>query len=173
MSWPATGTIRCTWNVDALPALWDEGLSTAEIARRLGVTKNAICGKAHRLDLPARTSPIRAAGDRSPYRRRAPLLVTLPPLPSLAAAPPPKAVKPPRKVPKARPVARPVMRPPSPPPAPPPRYVRVAPCCWPIGHPGTPGFRFCGDPGAPASPYCATHHAVARRPFRDLREAAA
>ena len=43
----------------SLRALWDEGLSTAEIGRRLGVTKNAVVGKAHRLDLPARPSPIR------------------------------------------------------------------------------------------------------------------
>ena len=42
-----------------LRALWDEGLSTAEIGRRLGVTKNAVVGKAHRLELPARPSPIR------------------------------------------------------------------------------------------------------------------
>ncbi len=27
--------------------LWDEGHSTAEIGRRMGVTKNAIVGKAH------------------------------------------------------------------------------------------------------------------------------
>lgn len=31
--------------------LWSQGLSTAEIGRRLGVSKNAIVGKAHRLDL--------------------------------------------------------------------------------------------------------------------------
>ena len=43
----------------SLRTLWDEGLSTAEIGRRLGVTKNAVVGKAHRLDLPARPSPIR------------------------------------------------------------------------------------------------------------------
>ena len=42
-----------------LRALWDEGLSTAEIGRRLGVSKNAVVGKAHRLDLPARPWPIK------------------------------------------------------------------------------------------------------------------
>ena len=35
-----------------LRELWDEGHSTAEIGRRLGVSKNAVVGKAHRLDLP-------------------------------------------------------------------------------------------------------------------------
>ena len=38
--------------------LWDEGHSTEEIGRRLGVTKNAVVGAAHRMDLPARPSPI-------------------------------------------------------------------------------------------------------------------
>ena len=50
------------WNEEAitrLRALWDEGLSTAEIGRRMNVSKNAVVGKAHRLGLVARPSPIR------------------------------------------------------------------------------------------------------------------
>jgi GcrA cell cycle regulator len=50
------------WNealVNQLVQLWQAGLSTAEIGRRLGISKNAVVGKAHRLDLPARPSPIR------------------------------------------------------------------------------------------------------------------
>ena len=50
--------------------LWAQGLSTAEIGRRLNVSKNAIVGKAHRLDLDARPSPIRRefgeTGDGAP-----------------------------------------------------------------------------------------------------------
>ncbi len=68
-----------------LRALWAEGHSTAEIGRRLGVTKNAIVGKAHRLELPARPSPIRRDPDASPVRRATVRRVegpTLPPLPS-------------------------------------------------------------------------------------------
>src|SRR5579871_4119311 len=71
-----------------LRALWDEGLSTAEIGRRLGVTKNAIVGKAHRLDLPARPSPIRRDPNAAPVRRATVRRVegpTLPPLPSTVA----------------------------------------------------------------------------------------
>ncbi len=51
-----------------LRELWEQGLSTAEIGRTLGFTKNAVVGKAHRLQLPARPSPIRqkkAAGSES------------------------------------------------------------------------------------------------------------
>ena len=32
-------------------------------------------------------------------------------------------------------------------------------CQYPIGHVGDPGFRFCADPVAKGSPYCADHHA--------------
>ncbi|MCX5614890.1 GcrA family cell cycle regulator [Bombella saccharophila] len=42
-----------------LRELWEQGLSTAEIGRQLSITKNAVVGKAHRLNLPSRPSPIR------------------------------------------------------------------------------------------------------------------
>ncbi len=51
-----------TWTderVQQLHKLWATGASTAEIGRRLGVSKNAVVGKAHRSGLPARPSPIR------------------------------------------------------------------------------------------------------------------
>lgn len=43
---------------DRLRALWAEGHSTAEIGRRMGLSKNAIVGRAHRLNLPKRANPI-------------------------------------------------------------------------------------------------------------------
>ena len=46
--------------VKTLMALWAEGISTLEIGRRLGVTKNAVVGKVHRLGLAKRGSPIKA-----------------------------------------------------------------------------------------------------------------
>ncbi|MBO1324615.1 GcrA family cell cycle regulator [Acetobacter sp. TBRC 12305] len=49
-----------------LKDLWAEGLSTAEIGRRLSITKNAVVGKAHRLGLPPRPSPIRREGKAKP-----------------------------------------------------------------------------------------------------------
>ncbi|NVN40949.1 GcrA family cell cycle regulator, partial [Ameyamaea chiangmaiensis] len=55
-----------------LRALWQEGLSTAEIGRQLEITKNAVVGKAHRLGLPPRPSPIRRqASEGSPRPSRA------------------------------------------------------------------------------------------------------
>lgn len=50
------------WNPERivqLTDLWNQGLSTAEIGRRIGVTKNAVVGKAHRLLLTPRPSPLK------------------------------------------------------------------------------------------------------------------
>lgn len=44
--------------IEDLKKLWAKGLSTAEIGRALGVSKNAVVGKSHRLGLKPRPSPI-------------------------------------------------------------------------------------------------------------------
>ena len=46
-------------SVEKLRRLWMQGLTANEIAKQLGVTKNAIVGKVHRLCLTARPSPIK------------------------------------------------------------------------------------------------------------------
>ncbi len=153
-----------------LRALWIDGHSTAEIGRRLGVSKNAVVGKAHRLDLEARPSPIRRDG--SPPRPRRPSVrrvagPTLPPLAStraagpvaVASAPPPRQA-PVQATPRLQPVA-------------PRPYGRVITCCWPIGEPGTKSFRFCDDSSVPGKPYCEEHAGLAYVKIRDRREDAA
>jgi GcrA cell cycle regulator len=45
--------------IDQLIELWRQGHSAAEIGRRIGVTKNAVVGKVHRMGLPKRPSPIK------------------------------------------------------------------------------------------------------------------
>jgi GcrA cell cycle regulator len=151
--------------IERLRALWAEGHSTAEIGRRMGISKNAVVGKAHRLNLPARPSPIRreageAAAPRSPVLRpaRPAGLAPRTTLPPVAAAP------------AAAPVAV----------APAPMVVRSFPrmtaaraCCWPIGEPGQPGFRFCSAEAITGKPYCPEHAAVAYVKARDRREDAA
>ena len=44
--------------LEMLKALWEEGHSISQIGERLGVTRNAVAGKAHRLNLRKRQSPI-------------------------------------------------------------------------------------------------------------------
>ena len=54
------------WDEDKLNklnALWDEGLPITKIGNILGVSRNAIAGKAHRMGLPKRNSPISKSGD--------------------------------------------------------------------------------------------------------------
>ena len=46
-------------NVARLKELWDQGLPTAQIGKLLDFTKNAVVGKAHRIGLERRPSPIR------------------------------------------------------------------------------------------------------------------
>jgi len=52
--------------IEILTKLWNEGIATSEIGRRLDVTKNAVVGKVHRLGLPKRQSPIQ----RKPAKKK-------------------------------------------------------------------------------------------------------
>lgn len=172
------------WTADVILRLrgfWEEGHSTAEIGRRLGVSKNAVVGKAHRLDLPARPSPIRRNGVQAVARRPSCRVAgpTLPPLTSNTppAMPPPVAATTDKAPMQAAIVA--------PTPRPPPRaveaprlsvarpFARLIACCWPIGEPGTKSFRFCDDGAVSGKPYCAAHAALAYVRVRDRREDAA
>jgi GcrA cell cycle regulator len=47
--------------IDRLKAMWEKGLTASQIAEDLGgVSRNAVIGKAHRLDLKSRPSPVKA-----------------------------------------------------------------------------------------------------------------
>jgi GcrA cell cycle regulator len=160
-----------------LRVLWAEGLSTAEIGRRINVSKNAVVGKAHRLDLPARPSPIRRDGPRLSSRPPAPRRVTGPTLPPLATTLAPGLIAAAPVVPAAS--ARPpalgtqvAVKPAAPRPVS--GYIpRPMACCWPIGEPGTKSFHFCEAEAVPGKPYCAEHAQVAYVKVRDRREEAA
>ena len=45
--------------VEDLRVMWKQGMTTAEIGKKLGVSKNSIVGKVHRLGLSGRPSPIK------------------------------------------------------------------------------------------------------------------
>jgi GcrA cell cycle regulator len=107
---------------------WTDGAGTALIGAELRVSKSAVVGKAHRLGLEPRPSPIRAAGQKRPPAR-------------------PRPVKAEQTPPEPRPV---------PPPLPPPREP-VAPrgCLYPRGN--RPHWDWCGGEVAGHGPYCAAH----------------
>jgi GcrA cell cycle regulator len=166
---PVPGPVSHGWrgwtptNLNRLRELWADGYSTEAIGKSLGTTKNAIVGKAHRLDLPGRESPIirrgepRGVGRRGPRAPLPPGAATLPALASVQAAPTP----------------RPAAQAPPPPAPPPARSGRVVTCAWPIGEPGTRGpngFRFCDAASEPGKPYCADHCRKAYQPRTAERE---
>ena len=47
-----------TEKLDKLKKLWEKGVPITKIGDELGVSRNAIAGKAHRMGLPKRPSPI-------------------------------------------------------------------------------------------------------------------
>lgn len=173
--------------IDQLKALWEQGMTASQIADALGgVSRNAVIGKAHRLGLQSRPSPVKSA-EADDEKPAAP-----PPAPAAKANPPSPPSRKEAAAPEPAPVAAaPAHDAPAPasPPAPPRRLVPAKPsaeirdktglldlndkiCKWPIGHPGEPDFHFCGHPVNQGFPYCLEHCAVAYQaqlPRRDRR----
>lgn len=140
----------CGWTDDAietLKRLWgDPDFSAALIAQRLGVTRNAVLGKIHRLGLSKpRTSRPRVARVRAPRPRRLVRASVTPPVRAPVALPP---VAPTEAVGSAQ-LCR----------------LEDLPrrgCHWPLGDPQAADFGFCGR-RAETGPYCPAHAAVAYR----------
>ncbi len=78
--------------IDELKRMWDEGLTASQIADTLGgVSRNAVIGKAHRLGLKPRPSPVKTTAELEKERQgaAAPAPAEMPP-----AAPPPALPEP-------------------------------------------------------------------------------
>lgn len=148
-------TARGAWTeeaVETLKRLWaDPDLSAALIAKRLGVTRNAVLGKIHRLGLSkprgARPPPARVPTPQSARRARAER-------PARAAGP-------------VSALARSSVGPASSPEPGPGLVPRLEDlprrgCHWPLGDPRAEDFAFCGR-AAERGPYCAAHAALAYR----------
>lgn len=154
-----------TWPMERMLKLcagWYRGDSCSTIGKEVGVSKSGIIGKAARMvrhgALSHRPNPREPSPDQSPeakklrarqheqdYRRRKAGLVEYAEqkrLAPLALSRPLKSAPGPERVPYV---------------PPPPKYGRVTECCWPLGEPGRPSFRFCDKPTDPGRPYCHTH----------------
>jgi GcrA cell cycle regulator len=132
-----------------LKNLWQDGLSASQIAKQLGgVTRNAVIGKVHRLNLSGRATP--SAPHRTVYK------APRPPRPVSAI---------PQRI--AEPVAAPQQAAY--------RCIDEEPgtatvislgahmCKWPIGDPALDTFTFCGRRTGDG-PYCEQHAQVAYQP---------
>lgn len=139
--------------IDQLKQLWEKGLTASQIADKLagGISRNAVIGKAHRLGLKARPSPVKSGeGVADPVAEVRPVV----------AAP----VAPVAEAPRAKPVAaRPAAAPATTGGSGKTSLLDLSDkiCKWPIGHPGEADFHFCGKPAQPTFPYCGEHCAVA------------
>jgi GcrA cell cycle regulator len=175
------GGAKLSWTderVELLKKLWTEGLSASQIAGRLGagVTRNAVIGKVHRLNLSGRAQQPRTAQPRQQRKQREPSRAGgrpngMPSMPTAGA----NALKPMLRVEMApRPAALPEPKPV--------RLVDLAKdgrvtilhlsdktCKWPIGDPGSEEFCFCGHGPRDGSPYCEYHARLAYQPLQDRR----
>ena len=133
-------------NVSKLRELWDQGLPTAQIGKLLGFTKNAVVGKAHRIGLERRPSPIRRTAVK-PDRKKA----RSPIIPKLNYEVKKDEVKEnPVHQQTFQPLVKNLFT----------KSVKRG-CEWPEGHPDESDFKFCGKERFEDKPYCIDHCAVA------------
>lgn len=120
--------------IEILRKLWDQGLTASQIAKELGegVTRNAVIGKAHRLGLKSRPSPVKSD------KKKAAVAKT-----SKAPAAPTKVA--PKKAVSKKSKRLGLLE------------LTERTCKWPIGHPGEVDFHFCGKDSINGHPYCAAH----------------
>ena len=133
-------------NVSKLRELWDQGLPTAQIGKLLGFTKNAVVGKAHRIGLERRPSPIRRTAVK-PDRKKA----RSPIIPKLNFEVKKDEVKEnPVHQQTFQPLVKNLFT----------KSVKRG-CEWPEGHPDESDFKFCGKERFEEKPYCIDHCAIA------------
>lgn len=132
---------------------WKKGLTTGEIGRLIGMSKNAVVGKAHRLGLESRPSPIRREKLEASKTRKAAKRLLKPVQNeqqnelNTSTVEAGKSVKSVRKNGKNKGVKLVDLKPTS--------------CRWPEGDPKDPDFHFCGKEAVPGKSYCDEHCQVA------------
>ena len=131
-------------NVTKLRELWDQGLPTAQIGKLLGFTKNAVVGKAHRIGLERRPSPIRRTAVK-PDRKKA----RSPVMPKLNFEKKDENTSS-NESNIFQPVVKNLFT-----------SNQKRGCEWPMGHPDEIDFHFCEKERFEDKPYCVQHCAVA------------
>tara|TARA_B100001123_G_C15029735_1_gene914904 strand:+ start:291 stop:761 length:471 start_codon:yes stop_codon:yes gene_type:complete len=133
-------------NISRLKELWDQGLPTAQIGKLLGFTKNAVVGKAHRIGLERRPSPIRRTAVK-PDRKKA----RSPTMPKLNFEKNEDTIN---ENLSTNQNSDSIIK-----------YSfltkQVRGCEWPIGHPDEQNFHFCNKERFDDKPYCLEHCAIA------------
>jgi len=132
-----------------LTLLWAEGMSTAQIGIRIGRTKSAAIGRARRLNLVPRPSPLPGA-PKPRAVQAASKLQREPPSPEPQARivrPDPPAAAPPPELPPAAPPLSPQVRPVV--------FPSVRTCQWIDG--ADRPWTMCGAETIPGCPYCRPH----------------
>ncbi len=132
-------------NITKLRELWDQGLPTAQIGKLLGFTKNAVVGKAHRIGLERRPSPIRRTAVKPDRKKaRSPVMPKLnfenKETPNLSQS----------ENTSFNPVVKSMFN-----------TSAKRGCEWPVGHPDETDFHFCGKERFEDKPYCLDHCEVA------------
>lgn len=123
--------------VALLRKLWGEGKTAAEIAHALGdVTRNAVIGKAHRLKLSNRISPIQQNTKKSVIRAN-------------DSKPQARVRKPVIREEDIKIEGRSLAE------------LKDKMCRWPIGDPKDDDFMFCGCLAVAGLPYCPDHSRLA------------
>jgi GcrA cell cycle regulator len=160
--------------VEMLRKLWGDGHSASQIAGKLGqgVTRNAVIGKVHRLNLAGRVTQTRPAAPRAPRESGRTQRPHAPSMPQTAGT---SALKPilraeahPRLLNLAEPKPLRLVDLP--------KDGRITilhlsdkTCRWPSGDPGTEEFCFCGHTPRENSPYCEYHSRIAYQPAQERR----
>ncbi len=153
--------------VDQLREMWKQGLTTGEIGKRLGVSKNSIVGKVHRLGLSGRPSPIKKKDETEApaEKKEATENVAKATKPKVEKAPVPKTPKVEKKAEEKVEVEEKIEIS-----APAPHHhngktsltdLDNHTCRWPIGDPKDENFHFCGRKVRIGQTYCDEHANIA------------